>query len=150
MCGGKVIKSNPTPLGLVHNINHDMRIMAIRINKCWLMLQRSLSHVWTNAMKCETQSSVKKNVSSHPCFWLHSPCCTKFTPFNDVFTKLLTSKNVKFWKWFSCCVNVRQHIQPFSFVWCNQMHKFELEQVCLCFNLLKTPYSLQFQIWVGW
>jgi hypothetical protein len=146
----KVIKSNPTPLALCTTSIITLELWPSKINKCWFMLQRSLSHVWTNAMKCETQSNVKKNVSNHPCFWLHSHSCIKFTPLNEVLTKLFTSKNVKTWKWFSCYVDARQHKQPFSFVWCNQMNKFELNQACLCFDLLKTPYSSQFQIWVGW
>jgi len=137
MCDGKMIKSNPTPLGLVHNINHGMGIMAITINKCWLMLQRSLSHVWTNVMKCETHSSVKNNLGNHQCFWLHSHHCTKFTPLNEVLMKLLTSKIVKNQKWFSGYVDAKQHIQPFSLVWCNQMHKLELKQACLCSTCLK-------------
>jgi hypothetical protein len=117
-----------TPLALCTTSIMTWELWPSGINKCWFMLQRSLSHVWTNAMKCETHSSGKKNVGSHPCFWLHSHCCTKFTSLNEVLTKLFTSKNVKIiWKWFSCYIDARQHRQPFFFVRCNQMHKLELE-----------------------
>jgi hypothetical protein len=37
-------------------------------------------------------------------------------PYSHLSMKLLTFKNVKFWKWLSCCIDVRQGSQPFLLV----------------------------------
>jgi hypothetical protein len=40
-------------------------------------------------------------------------------PYSHISMKLLTFKNLEFWKWFSCCIDVGQGSQPFLLVYCN-------------------------------
>jgi hypothetical protein len=47
-----------------------------------------------------------------------------FTSFDVIAFELFTFKNVEVGNQFSMCTNVREHQQPFLFIWKNGMHQF--------------------------
>ncbi len=72
----------------------------------------------------EMKNSCGKQICSHPCTWLHSHNKATLTSLDVIPSKLFTFKNIEIGNGFSMCIDVRQHKQPFSFIWNDGMHQF--------------------------